>query len=230
MTKIVPGRGPIVRQECNVPIEMNPTALQRALSYLYDLNPGAIKLGLENTRRLLDYLGNPHLKVPAIHIAGTNGKGSTAAFIESILRVSGIRVGLYTSPHLLHFRERIQVNRSPIPEPELTEMIFRVKRAVEDMKLPITFFEFGTVMAFLYFFEQKTEWNVIEVGMGGRLDSTNLCQAEISIITSIGLDHTQYLGPTLKQIAYEKACIINNFGTVFAHIEDEEAFGVEDRG
>lgn len=216
----------MVLQEFRIPVEMNTPDLQKALSYLYDLNPGSIKLGLENTRRLLDYFENPHLKVPAIHIAGTNGKGSTAAFIESILRVSGIKVGLYTSPHLLHFQERIQVNRSPIPEPELIEIIFRVKRAVEDLKLPITFFEFSTVMAFLYFFEQETEWNVIEVGMGGRLDSTNLCQAKISIITSIGLDHTQYLGKTLKQIAYEKACIINNFGTVFAHIEDEEAFGV----
>jgi dihydrofolate synthase / folylpolyglutamate synthase len=200
--------------------------LLKALDYLYGLNPGAMKLGLENTRHLLDYFGNPHLKVPVIHIAGTNGKGSTAAFIESILRTSGIKVGLYTSPHLLHFQERIQINRIPISEIELTELIFRIKQAVEDLKLPITFFEFATVTAFLYFFEKKTEWNIIEVGLGGRLDATNLCQAKISVVTSIGLDHTQYLGTTLKQIAYEKACIINDFGTVIAHIEDEAAFDV----
>lgn len=200
--------------------------LQKALDYLYGLNPGAIKLGLENTRRLLDYFGNPHLKVPTVHIAGTNGKGSTSAFVESILRSSGLKVGLYTSPHLLHFQERIQIDRIPIAETELTELIFRVKRAVQELKLPITFFEFATVMAFLYFFEKKSEWNVIEVGLGGRLDATNLCQAKVSVITSIGLDHTQYLGDTLKQIAYEKACIINDFGTVIAHVEDEAAFDV----
>lgn len=205
---------------------MTSTHLQQALKYLYDLNPGAIKLGLENTRHLLDHFDNPHLKIPTVHIAGTNGKGSTAAFVESILRSSGFKVGLYTSPHLLHFQERIQIDRTPIAETELAEMIFRVKRAVESLQLPITFFEFATVMAFLYFFEKKTAWNVIEVGMGGRLDATNLCQAKVSIITSIGLDHTQHLGDTLEQIAYEKACIINSFGMVIADIEDEAAWAV----
>jgi len=200
--------------------------LQQALNSLYGLNPGVIKLGLGNTRRLLDYFGNPQLKVPTIHIAGTNGKGSTAAFIESILRSSGFKVGLYTSPHLLHFQERIQVNRSLIPAPDLMDMISRVQRAVAILELPVTFFEFTTVMAFLYFLEKKTEWNVIEVGMGGRLDATRLCQAKVSVITSIGLDHTQYLGNDLNRIAYEKACIINNFGTVIAHIENEAAFDV----
>ncbi|GJL80105.1 MAG: bifunctional folylpolyglutamate synthase/dihydrofolate synthase [Nitrospinaceae bacterium] len=200
--------------------------LKKALDYLYGLNPGAIKLGLENTRRLLNHFGDPHLKIRTVHIAGTNGKGSTAAFVESILRSSGQKVGLYTSPHLLYFQERIQIDRRFISEPDLCKLIFRVKKAVEVLKLPITFFEFATVMAFLYFFENKVDWNVIEVGMGGRLDATRLCQAEISIITSIGLDHTQYLGTTLKQIAYEKACIINNFGTVIAHVESEEAFDV----
>lgn len=205
---------------------MQTLSLREALAYLYGLNPGTIKLGLDNTRSLLGYFGDPHLKVPTIHIAGTNGKGSTAAFTESMLRASGFRTGLYTSPHLLHFKERIQVDRVPIAEDKLTDLIFRVKQGVEKLNLPVTFFEFGTVMAFLYFLEQKTQWNVIEVGMGGRLDATNLCQPEIAIITSIGLDHTQYLGSDLKQIAYEKACIIKDYGTVFAHLEDLEALSV----
>jgi len=205
---------------------MKTFSLQEALAYLYGLNPGTIKLGLDNTQSLLRYFGDPHLKVPTIHIAGTNGKGSTAAFTESILRASGFRTGFYTSPHLLHFKERIQVDRVPIEEDKLTDLVFRVRQAVEKLNLPITFFEFGTVMAFLYFLEQKTQWNIIEVGMGGRLDATNLCQAQISIITSIGLDHTQHLGSDLEQIAYEKACIIKDYGTVFAHLEGLEALSV----
>lgn len=200
--------------------------LQQALNYLYGLNPGAMKLGLDNTRNLLQHFGNPHLKIPTVHIAGTNGKGSTAAFTESLLRTAGCKTGLYTSPHLLNFNERIQVNRSPVEEDHLKDLIIRVRQAVEKLKLPITFFEFGTVMAFIYFHESQTDWNVIEVGLGGRLDATNLCQAEISIITSIGLDHTQYLGTDLNRIAYEKACIIKDFGTVFAHSENTGALSV----
>jgi len=205
---------------------MNAPILKNALEGLFVLTSRGIKLGLDNTSHLLDHFGNPQLAIPTIHIAGTNGKGSTAAFTESILRASGKKVGLYTSPHLLNFNERIQINRSPISDSELAELIFRVQEAVEQLKIPVTFFEFSTVMAFLYFFENKTDWNVIEVGMGGRLDSTNLCKVETSIITSIGMDHTQYLGQNLQQIAYEKACIIKDFGTVFAHIENKGALGV----
>lgn len=202
---------------------MNVPTIKEALDYLYGLHPGGIKLGLENTRHLLRHFGDPQLKARTIHITGTNGKGSTAAFAESILRIGGHRVGLYTSPHLFHFSERIRVDGSPIQEKELAEGVFRIKQAVEALKINVTFFEFSTVLAFLYFQEKKTGWNVIEVGLGGRLDATNLCQAEISIITSIGLDHTQYLGTRLEGIAYEKAFIINNYGTVFAHIEDNAA-------
>lgn len=185
-----------------------------------------IKLGLDNTSRLLDHFGNPQLAIPTVHIAGTNGKGSTAAFTESILRASGKKVGLYTSPHLLKFNERIQVNRSPVSDSELATLILKVQKAVDRLNIPVTFFEFTTVMAFLHFYESQADWNVIEVGMGGRLDSTNLCKVEASIITSIGLDHTQYLGKSLERIAYEKACIIKDFGTVFAHIEDRDALNV----
>nr|ADI17911.1 folylpolyglutamate synthase [uncultured Desulfobacterales bacterium HF0200_07G10] len=205
---------------------MNESNYQDALSYLYSLTQSGIKLGLKNTAQLLKHFGNPQLKVRTIHIAGTNGKGSTAAIAESILRSAGYKVGLYTSPHLLDFRERIQVNRKMIGKQQTLELILRVRSAVENLKIPITFFEFGTVLAFLYFHEQNTDINVIEVGLGGRLDATNLCKAEISIITSISLDHTQYLGDNLQQIAFEKASIINEGGTVFAHIPEEEVFKV----
>jgi dihydrofolate synthase/folylpolyglutamate synthase len=205
---------------------MSASHLEKALKTLYDLTKMGVKFGLDNTSRLLDHFGNPQFAIPTVHIAGTNGKGSTAAFTESILRASGKKMGLYTSPHLLTFNERIQINRIPISDSDLTELIFKVQKAVDRLNIPVTFFEFSTVMAFLHFYESKTDWNVIEVGMGGRLDATNLCKVEASIITSIGMDHTQYLGADLKKIAYEKACIIKDFGTVFAHIENAGALTV----
>ena len=205
---------------------MNESSYQEALNYLYSLTQSGIKLGLKNTARLLQHFGDPQLKIRTIHIAGTNGKGSTAAITESILRASGYKVGLYTSPHLLDFRERIQTNRRMIEKQQTFDLITRIKSAVENIKIPITFFEFGTVLAFLYFNEQNTDINIIEVGLGGRLDATNLCQAEISIITSISRDHTQYLGEDLEQIAFEKACIIKESGTVFAHIPEYRVFKV----
>ena len=205
---------------------MNASNYQEALDYLYSLTKSGIKLGLNNTSRLLKHFDNPQLNIPTIHIAGTNGKGSTAAITESILRASGLKVGLYTSPHILDFRERIQIDRSMIEKQQITELIYRVKSAVEKLKTPVTFFEFGTVLAFLYFHEQNTDMNVIEVGLGGRLDATNLCKAEISIITSISRDHTQFLGEELEQITFEKASIIKESGTVFADIDNDELFQI----
>ena len=205
---------------------MNESNYQEALDYLTSLTQSGIKLGLKNTARLLQHFGDPQLKTRTIHIGGTNGKGSTAAITESILRASGYKVGLYTSPHLLDFRERIQINRRMIEKQQTVDLITRIKSAVERIKISITFFEFGTVLAFLYFYEENTDINIIEVGLGGRLDATNLCQAEISIITSISRDHTQYLGEDLEQIAFEKACIIKESGTVFAHIPEYRVFKV----
>jgi dihydrofolate synthase / folylpolyglutamate synthase len=205
---------------------MNESKYKEALNYIYSLTQNGIKLGLKNTAQILQQFGNPQLKKTTIHIAGTNGKGSTAAIIESILRASNYKVGLYTSPHLLDFRERIQINRKMIEKQQTVDLIFKVKSVVERLKIPITFFEFGTVLAFLYFYEQNTDINVIEVGLGGRLDATNLCNAEISIITSISRDHTQYLGEDLEQITFEKASIIKESGTVFAHIPEERLFQV----
>ena len=189
---------------------------EEALNYLYSLIPKGIKLGLENISTVLNGLGNPQLNTPTIHIAGTNGKGSTAAFCESILRNAGYKVGLYTSPHLNHFGERIQINRIPLSENELIQLVAKVKHVVENLKIPITFFEFATAMAFLHFAEQETDINVIEVGMGGRLDATSLCKGDITIITSIAKDHTSYLGTKVEEITFEKASVIKEGGTVFA--------------
>lgn len=199
---------------------------QESLDYLYSLADRGIKLGLDNTTRLLDHFGNPQLKTPTIHIAGTNGKGSTAAFVESILRASGYRVGLFTSPHILDFRERIQINRQLIEPDELVHWIAVLKQASEDLNIPSTFFELGTVMALLHFDRQKTDWNIMEVGMGGRLDSTNLCQGQVCIITSISRDHESSLGTRLSQIAQEKAAIIKHPCTVICGPQEKEVIQV----
>ena len=205
---------------------MNDSRYQEALDYLYSLTHSGIKLGLQNTSRLLQYFENPQLSIRTIHIAGTNGKGSTAAITESILRAAGYKTGLYTSPHLLDFRERIQTNRNLIEKQDITRLTQKIKNAVKELQIPVTFFEFGTVLAFLYFKEQNVDVNILEVGLGGRLDATNLCEAEVSIITSISHDHMEYLGDDLKQIAFEKASIIKTSGTVFADIPDNEIFNV----
>lgn len=197
-----------------------------SLEYLYSLARLGIKLGLDNTTRLLDYFGNPQLKTPTIHIAGTNGKGSTAAFVESILRASGYRVGLYTSPHILDFRERIQINRQLMAPEELSQWVATLKQASEDLEISPTFFEFATVMAFLHFDRQETAWNVVEVGMGGRLDSTNLCQGRVCIITPISRDHESSLGTRMSQIAKEKAAIIKHPCTVICGSQEKEVIQV----
>jgi len=199
---------------------------QESLDYLYSLARLGIKLGLENTTRLLDFFGNPQRNTPTIHIAGTNGKGSTAAFVESILRASSYRVGLYTSPHILDFRERIQINRQLITPEEFVHWIAILKQASEELNISPTFFEMGTVMALLHFDRQETDWNVVEVGMGGRLDSTNLCQGRVCIITSISRDHESSLGTHLSQIAQEKAAIIKHPCTVICGPQEQEVFHV----
>ena len=199
---------------------------QETLNHLYGLNRGGIRLGLENCSRVLDKLGNPQLKTLTIHIAGTNGKGSTAAFLQSILSTAGYRAGLYTSPHLIDFRERIRINDEWIGKTDFVRLVSQVKTAASQLGIPLSFFEFGTIVAFLYFFEKNNDINIIEVGLGGRLDATNVCQAEISILTSIALDHTEYLGSSPEQIAREKALIVKDNGTVFAQLEDDAVFDI----
>jgi dihydrofolate synthase/folylpolyglutamate synthase len=178
-----------------------------AVEYLYGLQKHGIKLGLHNIRAILSRLAHPDRRYRAIHIAGTNGKGSTAAMTASMLAAAGYRVGLYTSPHLVDFRERIRVNGAMISESRISGLVARVKLSAGS-DLPLTFFEFTTAVAFQYFADSLVDVAVVEVGMGGRFDATNVVQPVATAITTVSLDHEEYLGPTLDRIAYEKAGII----------------------
>lgn len=180
--------------------------IQPLLNELYNLQRLGIKTGLEHTFDLLDSCNNPHQDLKLIHIAGTNGKGSTAAFIFSILRAAGLKVGLYTSPHLVRFNERIRINGIPITDDNIVQFM---KNHFEDIRrIESTFFETTTAMAFWHFAQQQVEVAVIETGLGGRLDSTNVIEPIVSVITPIGLDHQELLGDSLEAIAKEKAGII----------------------
>lgn len=184
-----------------------------AVSYLYNSRPpfhqigaAAYKPGLENTLRLMAHVGNPHEQLKAIHVAGTNGKGSTSHLIAAALQASGLRVGLFTSPHLVSLTERIRINGQPIAETEVAEFIEQNKDFLDEIQP--SFFETMTALAFAYFVRKKVDIAVVEVGLGGRLDSTNVITPILSVITNIGLDHTEFLGNTLTKIAKEKAGII----------------------
>jgi dihydrofolate synthase/folylpolyglutamate synthase len=179
--------------------------LQHALEELYGLERRKNKLGLDGTRALLDALGNPERKFRSVHVAGTNGKGSVCAIVERVLREAGYRTGLFTSPHLVDFRERIRVNGRWADEAWLEQALARIQSLPEGQDR--TFFEVVTALGFLYFAEQRVEWAVVEVGLGGRLDTTNVLTPEVCAITSIGLDHQDILGETIEQIAAEKAGI-----------------------
>jgi dihydrofolate synthase / folylpolyglutamate synthase len=168
-----------------------------------------MKLGLERMREALALLGDPHLAGPVLHVAGTNGKGSTCAFTDAALRAAGLRTGVFTSPHLVHFCERIRIGGEPIAEERaaelLEEIVRRVPWALRDGGL--TFFELATAMAFLAFAQERVQLAVVEVGLGGRLDATNVVEPLACAVTPIGLDHLQWLGPTLAHVAAEKAGI-----------------------
>ena len=166
----------------------------------------AYRKDITNTVLLAKHLGNPENYLKCIHVAGTNGKGSTSHLLASVLQEAGYKVGLYTSPHLKDYRERITINGIPISEDYVCDFINKNKAFFEANEL--SFFEMSVGLAFEYFVEQKTVINIIEVGMGGRLDSTNIITPLVSVITNIGLDHTQFLGNTLELIAFEKAGII----------------------
>lgn len=166
----------------------------------------AYKADLSNTYTLVNHLGNPENKFKTVHIAGTNGKGSCSHMLASVLQEAGCKVGLYTSPHLKDFRERIRINGEVIPQNEVIDFVRENKAFLEQHQL--SFFEMTVGMAFQYFAEEKVDIAVIEVGLGGRLDSTNIITPEVAVITNIGLDHTQFLGTTLGSIAAEKAGII----------------------
>ena len=185
----------------------------RAQEYLYASRPpfhivgaAAYKPGLDNMLRLMAHLGNPHEQLRAVHVAGTNGKGSTSHLIAAALQAAGLKVGLYTSPHLVSLTERIRINGTPIPKEEVVRFVEQ-NRAFLDEIQP-SFFETMTAMAFAYFTQEKVDVAVVETGLGGRLDSTNILTPILSVITNIGMDHTEFLGSTLPQIAREKAGII----------------------
>jgi len=179
---------------------------KQTLSYIYGLERFGIKLGLENITSLLSYVGNPHLKFKSIHIAGTNGKGSVASMLESILCEAGYKTGLFTSPHLVDFRERVRVCGKKIEKDFILSFVENVKSEIDKNKY--TFFEVNTALAFSYFAEKKVDLAMVETGLGGRLDSTNVINPEIAVITKISFDHTEHLGKTLLQIASEKGGII----------------------
>lgn len=180
-----------------------------SLDFLKSLEKSGIRFGLTAISGLMERLGNPQNEFRSILIAGTNGKGSTAAMLYSIISRSGLRVGLYTSPHLSDFRERIRINNALIKKNELASLINEVRGCLKEQ---LTYFEFTTALAFLYFARKRVDLAVLEVGMGGRLDATNLVVPEVSIITNISLEHREYLGSSLSQIAREKAGIIKRNG------------------
>lgn len=175
------------------------------LAELYAKQSGPIRLNLSRIRRLAARLGNPEKRLKAIHVAGSNGKGSTCAFLFSMLRKAGYTVGLYTSPHLRHFNERIRINDAHISDEDIIRLYRRIREA---MKGDETFFEITTMMALLYFAEKSVDIAVVEVGLGGRLDATNIITPLVSVITNISIEHTGFLGHTVGQIAREKAGII----------------------
>lgn len=183
-----------------------------ALDYLYRLQWHGIRPGLERMERLLRLIDHPERKYRSVHIGGTNGKGSTAATVASILKRGGYRVGLYTSPHLIDFSERIRISGKPIEPDQIVRLTNLLRKRIEEeapeLALSLTFFEFTTAIAFLYFAEAKVDLAVVEVGLGGRFDATNLLVPLVTAITHIDLDHERYLGATIVQIAFEKAGII----------------------
>ena len=187
--------------------------INTVLKELFDLQKFAIKLGLHNISQLNMFFDNPHLKYPTIHIAGTNGKGSTAIILQQILMQHGLKSGLFTSPHLFDFNERIRINDQLIEDQFIINFWSKAKELV--LKMKATFFDTTTCLAFEYFYQNNVDVAIFETGLGGRLDSTNIIQPEMAIITPIDYDHQKHLGTTLTQIAYEKAGIIKNNHPVF---------------
>ena len=202
----------------------------QTINYLYASQPAfhqvgaaAYKPGLDNTYALMAHLGNPHTQFRTIHIAGTNGKGSTSHLIAAALQAEGYKVGLFTSPHLVDFRERIRINGKKIPQETVVDWVADHRDFLDKQKP--SFFETTMALAFWYFAEQQVDIAVIEVGLGGRLDSTNILTPLLSVITNIGIDHTEFLGDTLQQIATEKAGIIKKHipcvvGEITSEIQD----------
>jgi dihydrofolate synthase/folylpolyglutamate synthase len=203
--------------------------LSLAIEWLDALQGSGIRPGLGRMRALLRALGRPQKRVPAVIVAGTNGKGSTSATLASILRESGYRTGLYTSPHLVDIRERWSINGRDLDEAALEAAIVRLRRAAERSSITPTYFEALTLIAFIAFAEAALDVSVLEVGMGGRLDATNVVRPLAAIITPIGIDHTEFLGRTLRKIAMEKAGVIHRGAIVLTSNDDPVVLGVIER-
>ncbi len=202
---------------------------EQAVAYIHAARYTGEKNGLENTRALLEQLKIPCTPVPAIHVAGTNGKGSVCAMLDSMLRACGFKTGLYTSPFLQFYNERIRIGGVPVTDAVLAAAVTRVKEAADSLGergISPTAFELGTATAFLIFREQKVDIAVIEVGLGGRLDPTNVLTPLVSVITALGMDHMAYLGDTLEKIAGEKAGIVKHNVPVVLYPAHEEAEAV----
>ncbi len=203
---------------------------EESVEYLNGLIKFGIKFGLERITALSRAFGNPHRALRVIHVGGTNGKGSTATFIASILQEMGFRTGLYLSPYVRDLRERIQINGRLIGRDEFADLISEIQPIADDISEsdlgPITEFEAKTMAAYLYFQRQQVDFAVLEVGMGGRFDATNLVEPLVAVITNVALDHTERLGPTTRDIAFEKAGIIKQGAMVVTATDDEPAWRV----
>lgn len=197
---------------------------QEVIDYLFGLHRFGWRLGLQRIATLMSRLGNPHRRFATVHIAGTNGKGSTAASLASILTKAGLRTGLYTSPHLVRPEERIAIDGVPIAADEFVALVARLRSLADE--LDATFFETLTALAFLYFAEHHVEIAIVEVGLGGRLDATNVLHPLLTLISTIDLDHVQHLGPTVADIAKEKAGIIKPGVPCLTSAVEEEALKV----
>ncbi|RDW17590.1 bifunctional folylpolyglutamate synthase/dihydrofolate synthase [Oceanobacillus arenosus] len=203
---------------------------EESLAFIHGSQYKGMKLGLDNITKLMDLLGNPQDKLKIIHIAGTNGKGSTASFIAQILIEAGYKTGLFTSPFLQRFNERIKINNQDIADKQLGDITTIVKEKMDEMEDKPTEFEIVTAIAFQYFYQLQCDVVVLEVGLGGRFDSTNVIKNPLlSVITSIGLDHQAYLGNTLPEIAFEKAGIIKENSQVMLYPQSSEVEAVIER-
>ena len=198
--------------------------IEQALTKLFALHTFGMKLGLDNIKNFLDHIGNPQDRLKVIHVAGSNGKGSTAAFLSSILQELGNKVGLYTSPHFVRYNERIKINGIEIPDEYVAGFVEKYDKFIEEHKL--TFFEVTTAIAFQYFADENVDFAVIEAGLGGRLDATNVLTPVATVITSISLEHTHILGDTIEKIAIEKAGILKPGVPVFSGQLPPEAIKV----
>lgn len=203
-----------------------------ALTYLYSLEKLGMVFGLDNIKWILNKIGNPHEFLKTVHIGGTNGKGSVAAMLSYILKDAGYKVGKYTSPHLVSFTERITINEERITEAEVADFVVHIRENIDgvDSKRTFTFFDFTTALAFEYFYKNDVDIALIEVGLGGRLDSTNVVNPLVSVITNVAFDHMDYLGEDIPRIAREKAGIVKKGVPVVTGAQDLAARIIEETG